>query len=329
MPCAMRTGKGRVEVNSGLIDNLTNPQLEHLLRAEIIRILLKHPYMRQPENCSTQAVTMASDCVLTDNYPALTKAGLSTPELLGLPFGEAFEWYAHHINTNDDQDNKGLGAQSQLWDEDQLQEELINKLIEATNNWGTLDYKIKERIIASTQPKIDYRRAFAGFQASILSSRRHLTRMRPNRRMEFEQMGSVYQLSTRLLIAVDVSASVKSASLSYFYGLINRFFQYGIEQMDVVQFDNILGEVQPFKQHQTYVEVIGRGGTDFQPIIDYAASQKYDGLCILTDGEASVPKIPSSFRCPLLWVLENEKEYRTHHEWMLQLPHSRVCWLNF
>jgi len=352
MACAMRTGKGRVEYNPALLGSLSAPQLEHTLRAEMIRILLKHPYMRQPENCSAAVVTMASNCVLTNNYTALAKDGLTTAKELDLPEGEAFEWYAHRINANDNANenqnenananenqngNNGnnennanaqaLADQSEMWEEDQMLQENINELIASTTNWGTLAGKVIEQIIASTKPKIDYRRAFAGFRSSVISSRRHLTRMRPNRRMEFEQMGSVYQLSTRLLIAVDVSGSVSSQSLAYFYGLIRRFFKYGIEQMDVVQFDAELGEVQSFQQRQTRIAVCGRGGTSFQPAIDYAAEHQYDGLCILTDGYAPVPAIPLGFRCPLLWVLENEKEYNEHHSWMQQLPHSRVCWL--
>ena len=382
--------------------------------------MLKHPYERQPENCKSAAITMASDCVLTSNYDKLGEAGLATADRFGLPEGEAFEWYAHRIEIPDGKDGRGEGEkkdsgeknsgasgyddngttegngergedsrggdgtdadgrptkdedtggkngetgneddtssdgetedehaeggekdrdeetrldlqdgkadQSELWEEDQMMQERVNELIESINDWGSIKGKLQESIKASTKPRIDYRRAFAGFRASVISTRRHLTRMRPSRRMDFEQMGSVYELSTRLLVAVDVSGSVSREALEHFYGLINRFFKYGIESIDTVQFDAELGEITPLKKAKKEIEVCGRGGTSFQPIIDYIGRHNYDGLVILTDGYAPAPKIPNGFRTPMLWITDNEGEYIDGHEWMEKLPHSRACWL--
>ena len=368
LTCAVRSGKGRIEYNPEWLKDLSKIQLELLLRSELIRILLKHPYERLPENCQADVIAMASDCVLTSYYPQLKKLeGMCTTDNLELPEKEAYEWYAHHIalsqqngdsdaessssgegngeskgngkgdgdgngeskanGDGDGNDSKAKAEQSEMWEEDQLQQQQINEIIQTTTQWGSISGKLREQIIASTKPKIDYRYAFSGFRSSIVSSKRHLTRMRPNRRMEFEQMGSVYQLSTRLLVAVDVSGSVNSLQLDYFYSLIRRYFKYGIEQMDVVQFDAALGEVRPFKQRTTTIEVLGRGGTSFQPIIDYVKEHAYDGLCIMTDGDAPAPTIPIGFHTPLLWVMSSEKEYQDSHHWMEHLPHSRACWL--
>ena len=423
MKCAARTGKGRIEYNPELLQNIDDKLLENLLRAEVIRILLKHPYDRQPENCKQSAVTEASDCVVTSYYSDLMNIGLSTPDSFNLKEKEAFEWYAHQISaiekmqqltlsfdsSDDDNDsevekddkdaegkdqveseeekdddndkekteeigdggdgdnetgeskggqgdgdcdgkgkgegtedgtedgnseeNSNLGEhspkddQSAMWEEDQSMQEVINYLIESTQSWGGMPGHMVEMIKASTKPQIDYRRAFAGFRSSVLSSKRNLTRMRPNRRMDFEQMGSVYKLTTRLLIAVDVSGSIGSDSLVNFYSLINRFFKYGIEHIDVVQFGADLGEVENFKKAKTTIQVCGRGGTTFQPIIDFAAQKKYDGVAIFTDGYGPVPIIPTGFRTPLLWVADCQQSYNDGHEWMEKLPHSRACWL--
>lgn len=46
---------------------------------------------------------------------------------------------------------------------------------------------------------------------------------------------------------------------------------------------------------------MGRGGTDFQEVIDYYKEHKeYDGLIIFTDGYAPIPKIPPNRK--ILWV---------------------------
>jgi len=73
---------------------------------------------------------------------------------------------------------------------------------------------------------------------------------------------------------------------------------YGIERVDVLQFDS-------------EIKVIGRGGTYFQPVIDYIDKNKeYDGLIIFTDGWAPIPTTPKNKRTRILWLFNNEHNYR-------------------
>ena len=72
--------------------------------------------------------------------------------------------------------------------------------------------------------------------------------MRPNRRSGFDNMGSIRRFDTNLLIAVDVSGSISDEVLTHFYSVIGRIFKYGIEHVDVVQFDCSLSEVQSFEK---------------------------------------------------------------------------------
>jgi predicted metal-dependent peptidase len=48
-------------------------------------------------------------------------------------------------------------------------------------------------------------------------------------------------------------------------------------------------------------KVKGRGGTDFQPVIDHynKNSKKYTSIIYFTDGECSSP---NNVRCKILWV---------------------------
>lgn len=324
MACAIRSGRGYIEYNPDALADTDNVALSQFLRTELVRILLKHPYGRQPENCSADVVTAASDCVVSNNYKEIDRIKLAKAANFRLPKGESFEWYAHHIKIRCTQSQMD---QSALWKEDQLQEESINVLIKSTSDWGTLPNTIVEKIVASAKPKIDYRRAFEGFRSSIASSHRRLTRMRPNRRTEFEQMGSIYDSLAKILVAVDVSGSVSDSTLGVFYSLINRFFKYGIKKMDVVQFDAALGEVTPFKHAKREIEVCGRGGTSFQPVIDFVSKSKYDGVVILTDGMASAPEIPQNMRTHILWIADSEKNFNYSKEWMCALPRSRACWI--
>ena len=147
--------------------------------------------------------------------------------------------------------------------------------------------------------------------------------MRPSRRFGFEQMGSQRQFVTKLLIAVDVSGSITTESLSYFYGVIDSAFRYGFEAVDVVQFDCGIGKVQSLKKVIKQVEVIGRGGTSFDEPIQYAFENNYDGLLILTDGYAPQPVLPEGFRTKIMWVCNDQSSYDQHHTWMEE--YGRVC----
>jgi len=217
-------------------------------------------------------------------------------------------------------------ARSELWEEDEMRAQEINDIIEKMNAWGSIPGNMVQQIQASTKARIDYRKIMQGFRASVLSNTMRLTRMRPNRRTGFQQMGSIRKFDTKLLVAVDVSGSISDSMLSHFYSVINKFFKYGINEIDCVQFDCELGEVKSLRKASRTVEIFGRGGTSFQPVFDYLAEHNiYDGLIILTDGFAPHPNMDDSITAKILWVCENEKSYNLCKDWM-QL-YGRVCWM--
>ena len=332
MKTPLRVGKGVIEVNPNLCADMTDKELEERLRVEIIRILLKHPYERQPEGCCNTARALGSNCVIGDSY-SLTRMTIERPEDFRLPKNGHYEYYARMIQKMlqksgasgaDGTSDEALEDLAQNWAQDELMAAQINETIRNVNTWGSLPGNLVEQIVASTKARIDYRKVLAGFRASVLSQARRLTRMRPNRRSGFEAMGSRYDFTTSLIIGVDVSGSISKEDLQNFYTTINRFFQYGIQQIDVVQFDTVLGDVVTLSKASESINITGRGGTDFQPFIDFVASHpNYDGAIIYTDGYASQPTIPSSMRIPLCWILRSEEELKRHEEWMRQS--GRVC----
>ena len=213
------------------------------------------------------------------------------------------------------EDYAQAGAENaESWDEDDWLNERINQTIEnvqESQTWGSIAGKLREQILATLKPKLDYRTVLRQFRTSILSLNRELTRMKPSRRYEFLYMGSRRQFTTRLLIAVDVSGSMGSDDLQRGFSTINRFFNYGIEQIDVIQFDTeIKGQPLLLKKARHHVQISGRGGTDFTPVIDYIDRHgDYDGLIIFTDGYAPVPPRPKNRRTRILWLFNHESNY--------------------
>ena len=343
--CPVRCGMRRVEYNPDILCEMSDQCLDEALRTEAVRILLKHPYERKPDQCCDEALAVGSNVTVGDNYH-YGSLRIDTPETYSLEPGRPYEWYSRRIQEmlppEDGGEGSGCGCAeesdrqrrlrqhsesnrdlSQLWQEDELAVEMIDGIIESVKNWGSLPGAMVERLKADSRAKISWRNVFAGFRASILSSRRRLTRMKPSRRYGFEAMGSMREFDTRLLVAVDVSGSVSKESLSYFYGVINSAFRYGFRDIDVIQFDNGIRVVQSLKKVMQDVAVLGRGGTSFQEPVDYAIQNGYDGLVILTDGYALKPVVPDGCRTGIVWVCEDRKAYEAHHHWMEES--GRVC----
>ena len=312
MTCPLRSGRKTIEYNPDILVEMSDNGLEEALRAEAVRLLLKHPYERRPHGCSQRAMGLGSNLVIGDNY-SHPRFRIEVPTDFGLKTGMSYEWYAEMLAQNGE---GGSGDLAELWDEDELTAQLINEVINSTKSWGSLSGNFAEKIKASVRAKINWRNVFAGFRASIISSKRKLTRMKPNRRTGFDNMGSIRRFDTKMLVAVDVSGSISTKSLKYFYGVINSAFRYGFESIDVIQFDCGVKVVHSLKKVVKDVAVLGRGGTSFQEPIEYAHENGYDGLIILTDGYAPAPRIPEGFKTRILWVCENEDCLEQHKSWM-------------
>jgi len=209
------------------------------------------------------------------------------------------------------------------WEPDELLTDRIDSVIREareSDRWGSVTGGLRERILATLRPVLDYRAVLRQFRTSILSQQRSLTRMKPSRRYGFEYLGSRRDFTTRLLVAVDVSGSMGTADLQRGFSLINRFFKYGIPQIDVIQFDTqITGTPMRLKQARHAITLLGRGGTDFSPVVHYADEHpEYDGVIIFTDGYAPVPDAPRNRRVRLLWLFVHESHYRAQYP---QLKH--------
>lgn len=408
----MRTGNMKIEFSPKILDRIADDMLAEYMKIEMFRILLKHPYQRQPSFAVKALLTMASNVTIADVYevPPAVKKQMSGAELK-LPSGLCFEEYYNLLLQNTapnsgksgdepqktdsgsgrgdksgqgeggrDGDDSGSGSQddngaggsssqngagsgggngdasgqgsrgksgdkgngnsqehrdsqiSELWEENEEACCNINEFIEvatASNNWGSVAGKLQGLIKASLKVDMDYRKILSLFKTSVISSRRRLTRMRPNRRSGFDAMGSRYELSTNLLIAVDVSGSVSDRSLQFFFSVINRLFKYGVEKLDVLQFDaQIQGEIEPLKKARKTVKIMGRGGTSFQPAADYYCEHpEYDGLIYFTDGYATPPVFNTKRPIDVLWVICSRQCYMANSAWIRKIKRNRVTFI--
>ncbi|MCQ2211481.1 MAG: VWA-like domain-containing protein [Paludibacteraceae bacterium] len=230
-------------------------------------------------------------------------------------------------------DEASLWDQSSGWEENAFKSEQVKREVQQAilsgQGCGNLTGTAKEALKANLEPKVDYREMLRGYQASITASNRILTRMKPNRRTGFTQMGSRREMKSRLLVAIDTSGSVASLSLAGFFSVINHMFRFGIETIDVVQFDHgIQTEITSIQKANPEVSVVGRGGTDFQCVVDMVAKSKqtYDGLLFFTDGYAPVPKIPAGFKPKIFWLMDSEESWKSNRKELGTV--GRTAWMD-
>ena len=224
---------------------------------------------------------------------------------------------------------------AELWEENEEAQQEIKSQLEKSDidqGWGGLGGEMQRELKESCDFSFDYRRALAHFRQNVVSANRKLTRMRPSRRYGFKAMGSRYERKADILIAVDVSGSITDESFEHFTHAIKNFFFLGmIEKIDLIFFDVNLKNSKPveFRKKIELEQIKGRGGTSFQPALDFYKehSADYSGLIIFTDGEGA---IPSTHGCNnILWILDSRLAWEKSRPWINTLPGNQSTYLPF
>lgn len=185
--------------------------------------------------------------------------------------------------------------------------ELADSVKKSTGNIPGEFEGILKRIMSKEPPKFDWRgylRRFAGSSMEIYTKK---LRRKPNKRFE-ENPGLKIKKRRHILVAVDTSGSVKDDELKEFFHEIDHIHKTGCE-VTVIQCDTNIRHKETYKRNMD-IRVYGRGGTSFDPVIDYynASNGKYSCLVYLTDGEASAP--PKT-KGRMLWVLSSQSKRNT------------------
>ena len=348
----MRTGRLCIEFSDLLTSELSDAQLTDFLKTEAYRILLKHPYARQPYKANPTALQLASDVIISKYFTppsGIETAGMVYLKSIGLMrYNEdlTFEqWYKKLLKiirersagggeasgavALSDYDLSAVTESAELWQEDENAQNQIDdkiKKAEIENGWGETGGNLVRTLQDEADFSFDYRRALTKFRANIVSVNRRLTRMKPSRRYGFAAMGSRYERKADILIAVDVSGSITDESFARFYHAIkNFFFLKIIENIDLVFFDVNLKNTTPvkFTKNLKLAEITGRGGTNCQPPIDYFLEHRnhYSGMIIFTDGEGDVPEMTGAIgNSTILWILDSRLAWEKSRWWIEKLP---------
>jgi predicted metal-dependent peptidase len=208
------------------------------------------------------------------------------------------------LSNHDWSELEGLDEGSQKVIRDQLGGILSNVADSVIKSHGIVPGEMQDIIKALNEvpePKFDWKgyiRRFAGKSVQIFTKK---SRRKLSKRYE-DNPGLKIKQKKHILVAIDTSGSVSMPELHEFLQEIHHLHKTG-NQVTIIQCDTAISHVGEYKPGQDF-KVHGRGGTSFQPVIDYFNEHfnKLSCLIYFTDGEAPSP---INAKGNILWVLSN------------------------
>jgi predicted metal-dependent peptidase len=160
---------------------------------------------------------------------------------------------------------------------------------------------ILERLKHVEPPKFDwkgYMRRFVGKSTKTYTkkSRRKFNKRTP------DFPGLKIKQHKHICAAIDTSGSVSQSELEEFLGELYHMKKTGAD-VTIVECDTAISYIGKY-DHRKDLEIHGRGGTEFQPVIDYYNENAKTFSCIFyfTDGECPAPENTPK---EMLWVISS------------------------
>lgn len=315
--------------NLEFVQKLTDPELRYVLTHEVYHVAFHHITIRRPEDPNqhqiwNQAADLAINSLIPDTVSRhMPKGDLEgmRPEKLGFDPKLSMEQYLQLLRDQDSKDKKngkgegegegkgegkGEGFDDHSgWRESEVMKEIVRQTVErmALNerSWGNTPGDVKALILAAQRSEIAWHKLLRHFLGLLPSTKKEPTFRKPNRRYGWPYCGDKREHIDKKLVAMDSSGSVSDDDLSLFVAECNRLAE--VQPVDLQIFDcELQGPVIPFNKRKAQLGIPGRGGTDFQRVMDLAEKHRYQSVIILTDGAAPAPTKPA-FVKDVIWVI--------------------------
>ena len=318
----------KLSINPDFFDSLNDKHQIGLIKHEVLHISFGHLILRDkyPDH---KLFNIAADIeinqYIADDYLPEGGLTLETFSDLDLPKKAGTDTYykllqeakeegnCDALNDVLDQMNGDSQYDHQTWDEfDDLTEadkKLVQKQVEhqlketaetTEKRRGNIPGELAgliERLRNIEPPKFNWKAFLRRFVGNSTISYTKKLRRKYNKRYNANP-GLKIKFKNHVCVGVDTSGSVSNDELKEFMSELVHMHKTG-HKITVVQCDTQINSIEEFNPKKDW-EVKGRGGTDFQPVIDhYNEKGYYTSLIYLTDGEAYSPD-----DCPknTLWV---------------------------
>lgn len=192
--------------------------------------------------------------------------------------------------------------------EKQIDYVLRDSVESAQKTRGTVPGSVKhllDKLFKKTKPVADWRKILRQFHTK---SQEHLirrSRRKLNKRF-FENPAIKRRPKNKMLVAFDTSGSVSNSDLQRFMCELEHIHKTGTE-IDLIMCDTeIAGAAIKYTEirKSDKFSVKGRGGTYFDPVIEYMNQNKYNSVVYFTDGYAPYPSVKTSK--PVLWIITRD-----------------------
>lgn len=210
-----------------------------------------------------------------------------------------------NVPQHDWDDFENLTETEQKLIDKQLEVMLTEVVDQVQKMRGTVPSNVLQRLEALKTiepPKFNWRAYLRRYIGNSSKNSVRKTKRKQSKRFELD-FGIKIEEHSHILIAIDSSASVSDAEIYEFMNEIHHMYKCG-HDFTLVFADTQMQE--PVKYRPSLpIEIKKRGGTDFNPVIDYYLQfrKKYTTLIYLTDGEAPAPDAPVK---NILWVLSTK-----------------------
>jgi len=309
--------------NEDFVSSLSLTELMAVLKHEALHVLLHHLTRQKFFSYNMKGYNIAADMAINTHIAGLPEGALY-PKQFGLEDDKSSEYYYGKLKDQAEESGEGdsffdkfaeLDDHS-MWDE--LDKEIITEKIrkiaddamkaQSKMGWGSISGNLVDQIVSANKPIVNWRKQVKYFINQLVVVGRKGTRTRDNRRTSelfpYLYAGSKRRYSSKLLVAFDTSGSVSDAKLKAFHAELNGMVEY--VHTDIIFFDTqVYDKPKEYSKKSNKLDIVGRGGTDFAPVISLADELRYDGLIIFTDGYAPIPPKPKS---RVMWCLTQDDD---------------------
>ena len=184
---------------------------------------------------------------------------------------------------------------------------------------GTIPGEFRELIdkLREKKPEVfNWKAYFRRLLGSIYDVNIRSTRRKVSKRFA-DAAGIQHKKKVSILIAIDTSGSVSTKELQDFFSEIEYIYKAGA-RVTILECDARINKIEEY-DGKRIPAIVGRGGTDFNPPVDYYVKHKkeYASLIYFTDGECSLPrKNPSG----MVWVITSNGMHQDYPGKAIYIP---------
>ena len=321
--------------NPKWVDELSVEQVRGVIEHELLHMINGH--LTDPRynnlNIDPEVMNIAMDCEINQyiNRKLLPTQGVFIDELqskigIKLPEKAGTETYYNLLKKENPQSNganngvtingsslKTMDQHTHAKDPAAL-ESVVNSVLEqaaeeTVKRRGTIPGQVSqllERLKEQRKPVIDWKYFLRRFVSNSYKEHTITTRRRESRRFE-DAPGLRHEPEFNLLVGIDTSGSVSDKELKEFMQEIDNIAKQKCD-ITILLCDTRIHKVINYKQGMsTNFEVQGRGGTSFEPVLQYYREHPDTCLVYFTDGECY---LESTILKPVLWVISSRGTHK-------------------